>query len=187
MLDLEQTLNRCRQGNPLAWEALVKQYQGRVFATALYYLHHRDEAADASQEAFIKVYRAIGKFQVTESAFLPWLLSVVRNCCIDRLRKSGTRSRHEAEFERQSGGEHTATSQPESVVSDNQRKKHLYQALAKISPLNRDIILLKDIQGLKNEDVAEILSLPVGTIKSRAHRAKLMLGKLLAEIENPGL
>lgn len=184
--DINSTIRRCRRGDPLAWEALVKFYQGRVFAVSYYYMKNRDDAADMAQDAFVKVYAGIASFKGDQEAFLPWLLSVTRNCCIDRLRKNHKRSQHETELDVETAiPDQVANTEtgPETNISRHQERQMLYQALEKISSVNRDILLLKDIQGLKNEDVAAILSLPVGTIKSRSHRARATLGRLLADMK----
>ena len=91
MLDQDTLLERCRQGDDLAWEALVRQYQGRVFGIALHFLREREEARDAAQEIFLRVYTRLDGL-VEGQAFLPWLLRLARNCCIDRLRRREVRT-----------------------------------------------------------------------------------------------
>ena len=82
----ETLLEQCRAGDALAWEALVRRYQGRVFALAYHYLRDREEARDVAQETFIKVYRGLRRFD-GEGSFTAWIVRVARNCAIDRLRK----------------------------------------------------------------------------------------------------
>lgn len=180
--NFDTTLEQCREGDAQAWETLVRFYQGRVFAVSYYYLKNRAEAVDVAQDSFIKVYTQLDSFAGDGDAFLPWLLSITRNCAIDRIRKTTTRKRYEDEFEQSAPTEDVA-SNPEKQLHQNQSITLLYRALEKINPLNRDIVLLKDIQGLKLKDVAAILSLPVGTIKSRSNRARVELGKLLSDIK----
>ncbi len=84
-LDHTQLIDRCRQGDDQAWEAIVRRYQGRVFAVAFHYLRDREEARDTAQDIFVKVYQQIGGLREGD-AFLPWLLRMARNSCIDRLR-----------------------------------------------------------------------------------------------------
>jgi RNA polymerase sigma-70 factor (ECF subfamily) len=180
--NLEQTIRECQQGNALAWEALIKRYQGKVYGMAYYFLRDKGEAEDASQETFIKVYRKIETFRSDQDSFVPWLLTIARNCCIDRLRKSKTQMKTKTD-----AGETTAEiavepDGPESTTSEQQRKQLLYQALDQFSQENKDVLMLKDIQGLKNEEVAEILSMPVGTVKSRSNRARIKLAKMLSSL-----
>ncbi len=202
MDDLQQTLIDCRRGNALAWEALVKQFQGRVYSVAYHYLGNKADAEDATQETFIKVYRRLKSFRSKRQAFLPWLLAIARNCCIDRLRRQKTRRKYEdgaaREAERSledsggNAGERTegsamttdagpigaTTREPEQELVRAQRREFLEQALAQFDAESRDVVLLKDIQGLKNEEVANILALPLGTVKSRSNRARLKLARL---------
>ncbi|MDH3404794.1 MAG: sigma-70 family RNA polymerase sigma factor, partial [Acidobacteriota bacterium] len=84
-------IDRCRRGDDLAWEAVVRRYQGRVFAVAFHYLRDREEARDAAQDIFVKVYEQLGSLRAGD-AFLPWLLRLARNCCIDRLRRLKVRT-----------------------------------------------------------------------------------------------
>lgn len=160
MQDLEQTIYQCQQGNALAWEALIKHYQAKVYGVAWYFFHNRHEAEDVTQEVFIKVYRRLDTFQSGIQSFVPWLLAIARNSCIDRLRKTSHRITHEDQAS-QAHEERARDADPGLMVSAEQRKQLIYQALDEFSQANREIILFKDIQGMKNEEVAEILSLPL--------------------------
>ena len=91
MSDLDTLAARCRAGDDLAWEGLVRDCQGRVFAIAVHYMRDREEARDAAQEVFVKVYRGLHTLQ-PDAPFLPWLLRLARNCCIDRLRRLRVRT-----------------------------------------------------------------------------------------------
>ncbi len=183
-LDLESTITQCRQGNPLAWESLVKCYQAKVYSVSFYYLRNTAEAQEASQEVFIKVFNALGRFAGEADGFLPWLLSITRNCCLDRIRRSKLRTKYEGEYEVAAVSAPRASESPEAITVREQRQRLMYQALSEFTETNRDILLLKDIQGLKLEQVAEILSLPVGTVKSRSSRARIDLAKRMAELMN---
>lgn len=186
MQDLNLIIEQCRRSDPLAWETLVRHFQARVYAVCLYYLRDKEEAADAAQEAFIKVYGGIRRFRGGEKALLPWLMSLTRNCCLDRLRKSSTRARYEDCYVAETAADDTGASgrsDPEAVIRQGQEQAMLYSALEKIGQLNRDILLLREIQGLRDKEVATILDLPVGTIKSRSHRAKIQLGRLLGQLK----
>lgn len=183
--DFDTTLKQCREGNAQAWENLIRAYQGRVFAVACYYLKNREEAVDAAQDSLVKVYSQLDSFDGKGEAFLPWILSITRNCCIDRLRKGKTRHRYEEQY-RQIAPTSDDRGNPENQVRQNESASRLYEALEKLNPMNRDIVLLKEIQGLKLNDVARILGLPVGTIKSRSNRARVELGKYLSDLKGQG-
>ncbi|NKB33444.1 MAG: sigma-70 family RNA polymerase sigma factor [Pseudomonadales bacterium] len=178
MENLDQTIKACQQGNALAWEALIKAYQGKVFGVAFYML--KDKSEDAAQEVFIKLYRNLGQFHSSAQSFLPWLLTIARNCCLDRLRKSKTKMKYESDAEVEPETIADGIESPEEGTVEEQRKELLYQAIDKFDQTNKDILLLKDIQGLKTEDVAAVLEMPTGTIKSRSNRAKIKLAKALS-------
>jgi len=181
-LNLEHIIRQCQQGNALAWESLVKSFQARVYSVSYYYMRNSAEAQESTQEVFIKVFKNLESIEGQAEAFLPWLLALTRNCCLDRLRKAKTRTKYEQAFKAEAPAAATVNGSPESHLGQAQRKELLYQALSEFSATNRDILLLKDIQGLKLEQVAEILSLPVGTVKSRSHRARIELAKRMAAL-----
>jgi RNA polymerase sigma-70 factor, ECF subfamily len=178
--NLEQTIKQCQRGNALAWEALIKAYQGRVYGVAFYMLKDKSEAEDATQGAFIKMYRGLGKFRSDEQSFLPWLLTISRNCCLDKLRKSKSKRNYESDSEVDADLVAAEIKSPEGDSLEQQRKDLMYQAIEKFDQTSKDVLMMKDIQGLKTNEVAEALSLPAGTVKSRSNRAKLKLAKILS-------
>jgi RNA polymerase sigma-70 factor (ECF subfamily) len=181
-LELETLLERCRQGDELAWEALVRQFQARVFGLAYHYLHDREEARDVAQEAFIRIYRNLDRFEVGGN-FAAWSLRIARNCAIDRLRHLKSRPPlDDAQVDEQVilAGTHTA---PDAEAMGNERQRLLYRALDLMSAINREMILLKDIQGLQQQEIAAMLSLPLGTVKTRSSRARVELARRILELD----
>ena len=182
MLELDTLLERCRQGDDLAWEALVRQYQGRIFGLALHFLRDREEARDAAQEIFLRVYIRLDSLREGE-AFLPWLLRLGRNACIDRLRRREVRTPAIAVALDEAPEIPSLEPSPEEAALGNARQVLLYRALGELSEKNREMILLKDTQELKLEEIAELLSLPLGTVKSRAHRARIELALAIRTLD----
>ena len=177
MIDLDALLARCRRGDALAWEEMVRRYQGRIFGFALYYLRDREEARDAAQEIFVRLYRHLD--EITDGGtFVPWLFRLARNCCIDRLRRLGARAPQDP---LQVDPPSTAPS-PEDALLADARRTLLYRALATLSDVNREIVLLKDIHQLKLEEIGSLLRIPVGTVKSRSSRARSELAKALRSL-----
>jgi len=182
LLETEALLARCRQGDDLAWEALVRRYQGRVFALAIQYLRDREEARDAAQEGFVKVYRHLGRLEPGR-AFLPWLLRLARNACVDRLRRLKVRRAggvvpvDEAE---EVAAEETSA---EEALLAGAEKALVYRALGRLSERSREVIVLKDIQEMKLEEISKLLGVTLGTVKSRSHRARLDLARAVREID----
>jgi RNA polymerase sigma-70 factor (ECF subfamily) len=180
--ELDTLLERCRQGDDLAWEALVREYQGRIFGLSLHYMRDREEARDAAQEIFLRVYTRLDSL-VEGEAFLPWLLRLARNCCIDRLRRREVRTPAFAVALDEAHALASPEPSPEEAALEQARLGArdvlLHRALGELSEKNRQMILLKNRQELKLEEIAELLSLPLGTVKSRAHRARIELALAL--------
>lgn len=185
MFDYADLIARCRRGDDLAWESLVRRLEGRVFAVALHYLRDREEARDAAQDAFIKIYQNLHTVRA-DKPFLAWVLRVARNCCIDRLRRLDVRTpAHSVPLESAPDLAEPLPS-PEEACLDNARDRLVYRALGTLSPSNREIILLKDIQEMKLVEIAELMSAPLGTIKSRWNRARVELAKAVRRLAAPG-
>ncbi len=178
-MDLRKLLDRCRSGDELAWEALVRLFQGRLYGIACHYVGNREDARDLAQEAFIKIYQNLA-ICPDAAGFLPWIITITRNACIDHLRRKETRPpAHDLAAEdlvslRAPGDD------PSEVYATDSRKRLIHKALQQLSVLNREIILLKDIQGLEFEEIAAMLKVPVGTVKSRSNRARIELAHRLA-------
>ena len=172
----------CRQGDDLAWEALVRRYQGRVLAVAMHYMRNTEDANDVAQEAFIKLYRSLDSLREGE-AFLPWMLRLTRNCAIDRIRRLKVRTPEHA-VPVEEGPEIVAQQpSPEDNSLTSWRSGLLYRALDRLSEQSREVIMLKDIQELQLKEIADMLALPVGTVKSRSHRARIELAEVIQQME----
>lgn len=181
-LEVSSLVERCRQGDGLAWEALVHRYQGRVYAVAYHYLRNAEDARDVAQDVFVRIYRHLHSFQGDE-AFLPWVLSLARNACIDRLRRR--KARPPASDVPVDGGPELAASgpSPEEEAAIEARKRLLYRAMSGMSDKNREILLLKEIQELKFEEISSLLALPMGTVKSRSNRARIELASKVRALD----
>ena len=180
-MELEDLLQRCRGGDALAWEALVRQFQGRLFGVARFYVSNREDARDIAQEAFIRIYQNLNDVEVGTN-FTAWALRITRNCAIDRLRQVRARPRTVAMPADDRIGEEFSAPRPlDGLAGDN--RELLYRALELMTAANREMILLKDIQGLKQQEIAEMLSLPIGTVKTRASRARVELARRILELD----
>jgi RNA polymerase sigma-70 factor (ECF subfamily) len=175
-MDLATLLERCRGGDELAWEALVRQHQSRVYGVALHYLGNAEDARDVAQEIFVRIYKKLDSCSEA-SRFLPWMLRIARNACIDHIRRRHARPpRRDIPAEEMHDLASSAPG-PEEHWREDSRKRLLHLAIQKLSDLNREIILLKEIQGLSLEEIASMLNVPVGTVKSRSNRARLELAR----------
>ncbi len=181
MIELTTLLARCRQGDDLAWEALVRQFQGRVYGMALHYSKNAEEARDVAQEVFVRVWRHLGS-GVEDERFVPWLLRLTRNASIDRLRRRKRRGETEVP-EDGAGTPVAAAGDPEAAAIAASHGRLLERALAALSETNREVLLLKDIHGLELQEIAGLLAVPLGTVKSRSHRARLELARAVLALD----
>jgi RNA polymerase sigma-70 factor (ECF subfamily) len=175
-MDLATLLERCHRGDALAWERLVRDHQARLYGLVLHYVGNADDARDLVQDVFVRVYRNLA--DCTEpNHFVPWTIRIARNACIDHLRRRKARPpAHDVPVEEM----HTlaaATPGPEQEWRHDARRRLVHIALQQLSELSREIILLKDIQELTFEEIATMLDVPVGTVKSRSNRARLELAR----------
>jgi RNA polymerase sigma-70 factor (ECF subfamily) len=182
VFDYSDLIARCRQGDDLAWEALVRRLEGRVYAIALHYLRDREEARDAAQDIFIRLYEKLHTVRA-DKPFLAWVMQISRNCCIDRLRRLNVRTpAHSVPLE-DAPDLTVAQPTPEDACLDSARDRLVYRALGTLSERNRELIMLKDIQEMKLVEIADLMSAPLGTIKSRWNRARVELAKAIRSME----
>jgi RNA polymerase sigma-70 factor, ECF subfamily len=180
-MELGDLLERCRQGDDLAWEALVRQYQRRVYSLATCYASDRDDARDLAQDVFVRLYRTRRQWPGAEM-FLPWMIRVARNVCLDCVRARKVRPPASDINADEAFDLAATTASPEEDYEAASRRNLLYRALRKITGLSREIILLKEIQGLQLEEIASMLHIPLGTVKSRSNRARLELARKLVAL-----
>lgn len=173
-------LRRLRRGDQRAFADLVKQHQDRVYSLCLRMLGDAAEAEDLSQEVFLAVHRHLPRFR-GECRLSTWIFRVTRNHCLNRIKSA----------ERRGATERAAQVDTEPVLSEGapepdkallgaEERRRVQAALARLSAEHRLLVVLRDIEGLSYEDVARIAELPAGTVKSRLHRARSALARLLA-------
>jgi len=180
--DVAALVERCRQGDDLAWEQLVRSCQGRVYALAYHYLGGVEPARDLTQEVFVRIYQQLGTYE--GKGFMAWLLRITRNLCIDQIRRRNARPPAEDLLaEDNEWAMPDAAPDPEQSWLRDGRKRLVYEALRHLNGPNREMILLKDIQGLQLKEIAEMLGLPIGTVKSRSNRARVELARQVIAID----
>jgi RNA polymerase sigma-70 factor (ECF subfamily) len=171
---------RALQGDLPAFDGLVERHQERVFHVCLLILGDRDEAADAAQETFVKAYRFLGKFR-GECAFSTWVSRIALNCARDAAKskkRAPTPFSAFSENAREEDFPETSRSPHECLVQ-RQRSQALANALQQLPEKHRTVLLLYDLQGHSYEDVAYVIHVPVGTVKSGLNRARALLRKQL--------
>jgi RNA polymerase sigma-70 factor (ECF subfamily) len=184
-MELTSLLDRCRQGDNLAWEAFVRQFERRVYSIASGYAASPDEARDLTQDIFVRLFETRGRWAEGE-VFVPWMVRVARNLCLDQLRRKKARPPAEDIQADEMWDLASADADPEAALEAAGRRGMVWRALRSLGHLSREVIQLKEIQGLSLEEVAAILRVPVGTVKSRSNRARLELAQqVLAERGEP--
>ena len=158
----------------------MRQFQGRVYAIAYHYAGNREEARDLAQEIFVRLYQTRGRWAKADM-FVPWLIRVSRNLCLDHLRRRKARPPAEDIPVDEMHSLAAPGSTPEEEYVARLRKSVVHRALQALGRLSREMILLKEIQGLSLEEIASVLNIPLGTVKSRSNRARIELAqKVLA-------
>jgi len=166
-----EILQSVAAGNHSAYGEVFSRHRARAFALAYQYLRNREDAKDIVQDAFIKAFQNLNKFQF-DRKFGPWLLTIVRNLSIDFIRRRKKVS---------SDGLPEVLPDPNSRASAERMvvRGEIWAALSQISSTQREIIFLKDYQGHSYVEIAEILEIPLGTVMSRLHHARKNLIKAL--------
>jgi RNA polymerase sigma-70 factor (ECF subfamily) len=182
-MELSSLLERCRQGDDLAWEAFVRQFERRIYSIASGYASGPEEARDWAQDIFVRLYETRGRWAPPE-AFVPWLVRVARNVCLDQLRRKKARPPAEDVQADEMWDLAATDAGPEAALETVGKQRLVWRALQSLGHLSREIIQLKEIQGLSLEEVARMLGVPIGTVKSRSNRARLELAERVLALES---
>lgn len=177
-----------QQGDMSAYDALVTRHRGRIFAMIRNMIHQEADAWDISQDVFIKAWHGLPRFEA-KARFSTWLYRIARNAVYDWLRKRKietvgelndeifTREKIDsASFTTPAGGE-----SPADTMAHGELRVKIQAALAKLSPDHREIVLLKDVQGFSYKEIADSLSITLGTVMSRLYYARQKLQAMLKD------
>ena len=175
-MDLAMLLERCKAGDELAWEALVRQFQARVFGIAFHYTGNTEDARDLAQEIFIRIYRHLDLCG-DEGMFVPWMIRISRNASIDHLRRKKARPAPADVAVDEMVHLQAPGLNPEEYSMADARRQVIHLAFRKLTALNREVILLREILELPLEEIASMLKIPLGTVKSRINRARIELAE----------
>ena len=178
-MDLDAVIRECLEGSQSAWETLVNTFAKRIFNMAYQFSGSRQEAEDKTQEVFLKLYGALPRYDSGKN-FTAWLLTLAKNHLIDEYRRTKWEKTQRDDFDERVLAQ-TAGDGPEQSLVEKEAKTLVWEGLNRLSADMRMVIILRDLQGKSYEEVAEILDLPLGTVKSRVNRARLQLALVLRE------
>lgn len=188
-------VERLRRRDERAFNELVQLYEQRVFRLVFRMLGRRDEAEDMVQEVFVQVFKAIDSFR-GDSKLSTWIYRIAVNLCKNRA-KYLSRRRSDAQDELEPVAEWKSlhegrgvtvgeTNQPDHVVQGYQLEIIVKRGISQLEPDFREVLVLRDVEDLPYEEIVEITGLPEGTVKSRIHRARLMLKTRVAALLDDG-
>ncbi len=180
-LDPEHSLvAQCLSGDDTAWEQLVRLHTRPVYALCYRFTGSSAEAQDLTQEVFVRVFRTLKSFRSAEGSFATWLARVTRNLLIDHYRRTRQERVTDSIEDQLPTLEHVGTAErPDRALAGREASEILQAALQKLSPDLREAVILRDLQEMEYREIAEVLGIPEGTVKSRINRGRAELGRLL--------
>jgi RNA polymerase sigma-70 factor (ECF subfamily) len=181
-------VRRCIAGDASAWEEIVQRYSRRIYNICYRFAGSADDAQDLTQEVFIKMYRTLKTYDLERGALMTWVTTITRNLLVDHFRKTrqdrmtdsldGETSQHE-DAAPLSDRIPDKTQPPDARVQSRETGEVVHQALQKLSPELREAVILRDLQDMDYRDIATVLKVPEGTVKSRINRGRAELARLL--------
>lgn len=176
-----QIVQRCLAGDETAWEDLVKVHTRRVYSICYRFTGRDSEAQDLTQEVFLRVFKSVKSFRAGEGSFSVWLARVTRNLLIDHYRRTRMERATDSIEDQlpmleQRGALDART---DAMLAGREAGELLQGALARLSPELRETVILRDIEELEYREIAQVLNVPEGTVKSRLNRGRAELARLL--------
>jgi RNA polymerase sigma-70 factor, ECF subfamily len=174
-----QAILACQKGSRDAFGEIVTLYMRRAYIGALAILGNREDAMDVSQEAFLKAYRAIRRFD-PERPFYPWFYRILRNACFDWIRRRRKRPRSGLEMDVPDN-----RFRPEVLAARDENREAVWAGLSRLGERDREILVLRHFQHLSYREIAEALDIPQGTVMSRLFAARSRLRGELESLMTP--
>jgi RNA polymerase sigma-70 factor (ECF subfamily) len=172
-MEITELIDRIKSGQQEAWNMLISRYSKSVYNIALNFSGSSDEAADITQDIFLKVYTQLDKYH-DEYNFTSWLMRLARNTCIDYWRKN-KRNRMQSELEENMAVDYES---PEEDAVKGNEAVFLRKLINLINPDLRLLLVMRDVDDKSYQEISDALDLPIGTVKSRINRARVKLAQL---------
>jgi RNA polymerase sigma-70 factor (ECF subfamily) len=189
---LAELAARCLAGDAQAWEQLARTQHRRIYGICYRFTGSQSDAEDLTQEAFLKMYRNLSSFDPSKGGFTTWLTTLTRNLLVDNYRRNRLERASDSLDESYDGEEDgpskadrladTGKSQ-EQHVAGLELRAQIQEALKQVAPELREAVILRDLEDMDYKDIAEVLGVPQGTVKSRISRGRSELARLLKRIE----
>lgn len=173
-------ISACLQGDPNAFGELVLRYQDRLFNSVVRLLDNPEDGRDVVQDAFLQAYQSLGLFK-GESLFFTWLYRIAINSAITLKRKQKAVMRISLEGVEANVADAAESNRPGFALELAEDEQRVHQALRKLSPEHRAVLVMKELEGMKYQQIADVLQVPVGTVRSRLSRARLDLRGYLVD------
>lgn len=184
MIDEKELIRQAKSGNLKAYEEIIGLYEKKVFSTIYYMVKNDNEVEDIAQEVFIKIYKNLGNFK-EESSLYTWIYRITVNVCIDELKKRKKVVYLDEKIDTKDGEVELQlpddSKSPTDIAEDNDLKDRLEKCIKKLPESQRMMIILRDIKGFTYMEIAEIMKMNLGTVKSKINRARASLKELLEE------
>jgi len=181
-------VRRCIAGDAAAWEEIVQSYNRRIYNICYRFAGSSDDAEDLTQEVFIRMYRTLATYDPSKGAFVTWVTTITRNLLVDHFRKSKQDRMTDSIDTTTSEHEHVLplseqipdpSAPPDAHVRSREVGERVHEALARLSPELREAVILRDLQDMDYREIAAVLRVPEGTVKSRINRGRAELARLL--------
>ena len=181
-------VRRCVAGDAAAWEEIVQRYHRRIYNICYRFAGSADDAQDLTQEVFIKMYRTLNTYDAGRGGLMTWVTTITRNLLVDHFRKTKqdrvTESLDSAPSEHEDAmplSEQIVDKKapPDARVQSRETGETVHHALQKLSPELREAVILRDLQDMDYREIATVLKVPEGTVKSRINRGRVELARLL--------
>jgi len=181
-------VRRCVAGDVAAWEEIVQRHHRRIYNLCYRFVGSPEDAQDLTQEVFIKIYRTLKSYDVGRGALVTWVSTITRNLLVDHSRKTKqdrvTDSLDAAPSEHEDAMPLSDQIQdkglpPDAGVQSREARETVHRALQKLSPELREAVILRDLQDMDYREIATVLRVPEGTVKSRINRGRAELARLL--------
>ena len=183
-------LRRCLAGDAAAWEQIVRQYHKRIYNICYRFAGSGDDAQDLTQDVFIRMYKTLNSYDLERGAFMTWVTTITRNLLVDHFRKSKHDRLTDSLEAISASGEDARTlgdqlqdhrmTPPDAQVRRREAGEAVHQALQKLSPELREAVVLRDLEDMDYKEIAAVLKVPEGTVKSRINRGRGELARLLS-------